>query len=251
MVAMISALFSNSNVKPPTSARSTARAALAAAIAEASEAQRKSDDARTAIPRAAEMVAQAQARLAEATEAVVAAKAAQAARMATAASSGATLAPDGGMRDARARQTDCEDELDAARDAQAAVEAAATAAHDRVIELQTGIPRAARGVIVSAIDPAKAIALRAELDARTQELTTALNVELAVLRFANHNALGDNPRHSPSDLPPTSDEFKQIVRNILDKENRIFDTKIQQPIADLWSAAFAALCVDPDAPLPI
>jgi len=244
MVASISALFPNSN-KPTV--RSSERTALAAAIAEAAEAQRKADASRAAIPRAEAMVAQAQGRLDQATDSVAASRDAQAARMAAAAASGAALAPDPGMRQSRLLEADAEDELDAARAALASVEAATVEAEKRVEGAKINVSNCAKRVVKSMKSTAiaKVRALRAELDSRTLELTKALNTQVAYLHFT-----GDKQCEEIPGSWPMTDEDQQMY-SIINQEQKLFDHNVREPVRGSWTKALADLHSDPDAALPV
>ena len=229
------------------SMRSPARLALASAIRDAEDAEAAVADARAALGRGHRMVDEAEERLAQASEAVATAKASQADRMASAAASGATLAPDPGMRQSRLIEADAEDELEAARAALASVEASAAEAEKRLEQAKINVSNCAKRVVksVNATAIAKALALRAELDAKTLELTAALNREVAYLRY-----LGDKQcEESPGAWPPT-DEDRQTW-DIIKQENKILDWDIQSEAFATWKQSLAQLMTDADAALPV
>jgi hypothetical protein len=231
----------------PAPARTAARQSLADAIQEGA-AEAALEASKAAVGRGMRMCDQAEERLAEAVEAVAAAKAAQATRMASAAATaGALLATDRGLRDARARQTDAEDELDASRAALSSVEAASAEA-DRALEAaKLAVSNAAKRVIKTAIPStiAKALELRAELDAKVLELTAALNKEVAYLRFVTDKQCDEFPYSGE-----TTDQDRQRW-DIVDREKKILDWDIQRVAFANWKQALAELMSDADAALPV
>jgi hypothetical protein len=224
-------------------ARSPARQSLANAIAEAVAADAASIAAREAIGRGHRLVDECEERVAQAVEAVAAAKSAQAWRMAaSAATAGALLAADRGIREARARHTDAEDELDAARAALVELERAADAAQKRAIEAKTaGIKLAAAGVVAVEIDAtiSRAIALRSELETRI----VSLNQECAKIRFFLDKCF---TKYGSS----ASTEKYEDMNRILENSRQFLDQKILGPVYHDWYKALSALESDADGQLP-
>jgi hypothetical protein len=184
----------------------------------------------------------------EAAEAVAAAKSAQAQRLASAAATqGALLAADRGLRDARSRATDAEDEADTARGALAELQRQALAAERRIVDAKAGIARAVRGVLAERIGPtlASASKIRAELDEVSLKLNTALQVELAALKYLSDVCC--SPKLPYSELP---DIESGRLSGILAKERQGF--KFDPKVTEAWSKARDTLMSgDVDAPLPL
>lgn len=104
--------------------RSPEREELAALIVKANDARLAEEAARVAVDRAHGMVDAAEERLSVAAEMVASARASTSTRIASTAQSGALWEPDRSLRDARAREVDAADNLEATRAAMASVEAA-------------------------------------------------------------------------------------------------------------------------------
>jgi len=226
-------------------ARSAARQALHEAISAHADAEAASIAAKAAVGRGMRHQDESEERLTQAAEAVAAAKAAQATRLTSAAATaGALLATDCGLRDARARHSDCEDAASAARGAVGELQRQALAAERRIVDAQAGIARAARGVLVERIEPtlSRAVAIRGEIDAVSLELNAALQVELAALKFLNDVCCS---RKLPaSELP---EAVWQPLSSVLAKERLNFDPKVTEAWREAWEALMGG---DVDAPLP-
>ncbi len=136
-------------VAPP---RAPERAELAAAIEHVASAASTVEAVRAAVERAREMVNTASDRLADARAKVAEAKAAHTDRLVASASSGETLAPDTTLRAARMNEIEAGDDLDAARDALALVEARLDDPEYDHRHAKERLERAAEAVFVSEVD---------------------------------------------------------------------------------------------------
>jgi len=225
-------------------ARPTARQSLADAIQEAAASEAASLAAREAWARGQRQIDECAARVDQAIEAVKAAKTAQAARMASAAATaGAILATDRGLRDARARQTDAEDELEAAGLALVELDRAVEAAKARVVDAKTkGLKLAAAGVVAVEIDPtiSRALALASQLET----LLVSLNQERAKLQFLINKCFTIYGSSASS-------EKLEEMRAILNSTRQFADENVRGPVYQEWSDVLFSLETDPDVPLPV
>ena len=223
--------------------RSPARTNLAKAIYDAQDAEAAKIAAREAIGRGHRQIDECEERVAQSAEAVKAARSAQASRMAaSAATAGAILAADRGLRDARDRERDAIDELDAAKEALIELEANADKAEKRAIEAKTnGIKHAAATVVAeAAIDPtiARASALASEIETRL----VSLNQECGKIRFFLDKCFN---KWGSSE----TEQFREM-QAILNNARQFADQKIRGPVYQEWAASHSSLETDPDAPLP-
>jgi hypothetical protein len=219
---------------PPKAAGSPARAELAPAIAEAAEAARREAAAHEAVERARPMVADAAGKLSRAGEAVAAARQAQAGKLVVAATAGSAAAPDRSAQQARVRELDAEDELDAARSALATVEEAVGEPEYQAKKASQRLQAAADAVLAAEVsrlaDEAKAI------QADLIERRVVFRFLLHELRSAGGemDAARDFMRHN-TDLPGTFLTWTDWDRH---------------PATTPWATARQHLTQRADAPLP-
>jgi hypothetical protein len=220
--------------------RDPARAELAAAIEAATVAERAAASARNAATRAGEMVEQAQQQLEAASAAVTSARELQADRLADAAKTGNAPAPDRSMREARAREVDATDELDAARAALATCETGARRDEDAHQRANRAVGAAADAVIRSS-----------GTIGRLLKETAALQVQLGekrrTLLFLFHGSLVSEEDwcNVNSFLAPPN--FPAISQKLGFSTSLNADWPHAPPS---WRAAREALLRDPDAALP-
>jgi hypothetical protein len=217
---------------------------LRAAIAAAAAAEGAAETARGAVSRAGDMIGKAQARLEVATADVVRARDLQAKRMAQAAASGASMSPDLSMREARARQTDASDELEAAGGALSACEAASAEWEREQLDHARKRVAAAADEVIKAASPARLLkeaeAMQADLVAR----------RVALRYLLREGLIGDHDRetvhrflvanHLPG-APPITGFLGSV-------EHQNWN---EHPAAEAWRQAREALMRDPDAQLPV
>jgi len=214
------------------------RAELAAAIAEGTQAERALEAARTAVPRAAETVASAEARLAATSAEVTAARTAQVDRLASGAATGEQPSVDRSMRDARARETDCADDLEAAKAALARVEAAVPDAEEALARTRARVSAAADAITATAVPV---------LIAEAEQLRDRLAAVRAVLRHLRADSLG--PFGGPHERERAAiDEF--LAAPFLQPELELGWCR-RHPAAARWLAAREALTRDAGATLPV
>ena len=144
--------MSKQGLKLVTPPRSPERAELSAAIEHVAAANNSVEAVRAAVARANEMVVAASERLDNARAEVANAKEAQTARLVASASSGETLAPDTTLRAARLREIEAADDLDAARDALALVEARLDDPETDHRRAKERVERAVEAVFVGEVD---------------------------------------------------------------------------------------------------
>jgi len=229
-------------------ARPLARQNLADAIAAHAAAEQSLIDAKANVGRSMRVADESQAKRDAAVVALSDCKASLASAMAASTSSQATLrARDSALRQARADLDAADDHVEAAQSALGLTQRQAMAASKALDEARAAIKNAACAVIADeALHAAmtRARAFRAELDAQTLRLTTAINVELACLKFlsehretvTHHRTI--EPVGHPSFRTtvveyPRSDEFSEASA-ILDNERKIFDGAIQAPVRTAW-----------------
>ena len=217
--------LASANNPPP---RDPNRAALAAAISQASNAEQMVNAARAAVARAREMVEQAQGRLDTAMAAVGSAKAEQAVRIATAATSGAPMTSDSSTRAARAKEQEALDDVEAARAALATVKETADEADYALGKASERVEVAARAVM--ALEIGRAVA---NLDRLEGELYRARNAVWAL--------------HNRCFSGVADDESRRVEHSL---SFRPYNLGPNEPGAGVWLAYFAALKSDPDARAP-
>jgi hypothetical protein len=234
-------------LRPPSSATpppgSPPRAALRQAIAERARHAEKREAARASAKRAADMAATAEAALSLATEQVERAKQEQARSMADAARTGVTFTTDASVREARSRQQQCQDDLDAANAALAAIEASML--HDHCERLGRECAEAADRVML-----AEAAHLLAEAEALQQRLIS----RRVVLRYFMRDLGGDDLAGREFGK---GDELLRRVRSFL-RDIELPSTfgvveRIdwnRHPAAAPWRFAREELLRNADAPLP-
>ena len=230
-------------------APSVERTTLAEAIERSTDAERIAIAAREAVTRASEMVKAATAQLDDATADVATARERQATNMAAAAKSGAASSPDKSMREARAQEIDASDELDAARAALAACEAALIEPEKTHTNAQQYVESCADAVMATGV-----AALLVEAEAIQREL----GVKRAVLQFLRKDCIepycpaseiinwdevnaGGVPRSKKNEAPAVSKFLDAPVFSFYDTTH---------PAIEPWRAARDALMRDASAPLP-
>ncbi len=159
-------------LKVITPKRSSERESLAQAIAEAAAVERAVHKARDAKARARDMVSSAEAKLVEATAGIEKARTEQSNKVVKALKSGAVAPTDTGPRNARLKEADARDELEAAKVALASCEVA-LAEHE--YDLQQSLI-----LVTSAVDDV----LRSESAARVLKEVRILQEKLIAARVA-------------------------------------------------------------------
>lgn len=144
--------MTKSNLKLVTPQRSPERAELAGAIEHVAAADHNVEAIRAAVERANDMVSAASERLDNARAEVAEAKEAQAARLIASATSGEPLAPDTTLRAARLKEIEAADDLDAARDALALIEARLDDPETDHRRAKDRLERAVEAVFLSEVD---------------------------------------------------------------------------------------------------
>jgi hypothetical protein len=216
------------------SQRSQARAELADAMEHVAAADNAVEAVRAAVKRANEMAVAASSRLDEARTEVAEAKEAQTARLVASASTGEPLKPDTTLRAARMREIEAADELDAARDALALVEARLDDPETDHRRAKERVERAVEVVFVGDVD---------RLIEEAREAQAKVAEKRAVLQCIAANA----------------DAFRQLAaRNkiqsfFLDTSFALqhnYDAWKSHPATKPWIDARDALSRDADAELP-
>jgi len=222
------------DIKLVTPQRSAERSELAAAIEHVSAADNSVEAVRAAVGRANEMVSAASERLEEARVEVANAKEAQTARLVASASSGEALKPDTTLRSARMREIEAADDLDAARDALALVEARLDDPETDHRRAKERVGRAVEAVFVGEVD---------RLIEEAREAQAKVAEKRAVLQCIAANV----------------DAFRQLAaRNkiqsfFMDTSFSLqhnYDAWKSHPAAKPWLDARDALSRDADAELP-
>jgi hypothetical protein len=140
------------NLKAVVTPRCAARAELADAMEHVAAADNAVEAVRAAVKRANAMVVAASERLDEARTEVAEAKEAQTACLVASASTGEALKPDTSLRAARLKEIEAGDDLDAARDALALVEARLDDPETDHRRAKERVERAAEAVFVGEVD---------------------------------------------------------------------------------------------------
>jgi len=216
--------------------RSAEREALAQVIADRDAAEAITHRARDAANRAQGLIAEAEAKLADAQAAVEKAREAQARRAVKAAKSGAAPPPDATARNARLAEADAQDSLEAARAASEAC-VAALVPHERDLEY-------AQRLVAKAADDV----IRAECGSRLFRETEALQAQLIAARVALRYLLGNNQIPEPENKAANTllgyRQFPSFYGNIEWADHDRHQTTVA------WKEAREALMRDAGAPLP-
>lgn len=215
-----------------------ARLELASAIEAATLAERAGEASLGAVERAKSLLSRAQTKLEEARAEAATAKQAKTASLIEAAASGAALKPDRSARDARIKEADAEDEIEAAETALATLEAS-------VVEHEVALSRARRRVTAAAENIIKSGSL-AHLFEAAKKVQEDLIARRAVLRFLISADLVS------ADEKPDLVRFMRLNAEVLpgtvgSTEFSDFDS---HPAVDPWRQCLEALKSDAAAPLP-
>jgi chromosome segregation ATPase len=217
-----------------------ARTALAKAIAEEAAAKQRADAARAAITRARANVDHATSRLEAARNEAARAKNAQTERAVTAAKAGTPLTPDRATREARARETEAADDLEAAQSAREQVEEALTQAEAELDSTAKSTARAAAVVMAGAVD----LLLR-----ETDELQTqVVNRRIILHHLSGIVGTDEHGREIPSIEGWHKDIDDFLAKPFLLSEQ--YGAWKNDEALTPWRRAYDQLLRDPNAPLP-
>ncbi|MGI4941745.1 MAG: hypothetical protein ACRYHQ_14490 [Janthinobacterium lividum] len=223
------------------------RVALAEAIAAHVDHQAQRAATSAAISTASDTVWNARRRLDAAPELIERAKANVAQHMADTAR-GVAGTPPQTIREARNAVADAEDDLDAAKAAQDALRVQMEELDGRAYHFQNAVGRAARAVLHAEAE-ATAYALAAELRRMQQEMVALGD---AVEWLASAGAFSVVEQHGGSYGKPADEAIRRAISRMQTPPHGWTGLAIEQPsAAAVWTAAFAALQIDPMAPLPL
>lgn len=210
------------------------RAALAKAIERDTTAEVAGLRARGAVERAQTMVAEAQANLDNAKSNLGDVRAACAERAILAVANGKKLEADRATREARLREADAEDQLQAARVALERITKEADAQWDGFRAARKDLERAVNGVLLGEVPR-----LLTEGKKMHDDLIGRAKVISDLISF-DHLGV-------PKEL---RDEARFFVMRIQNLQAALGDVFYRSPEASRWASAREALWSDPDAPLP-
>lgn len=221
------------------------RAALAAALVAVTEARKAVAAARAAEERGAGLVAAAEAEVDRAELDITGAKARHGAAMTEAAKAGTPPPPAAELRSARAAHGDALDQLDAAREARAAVKAALSDAHQVLWEAELAVKPAESAILRSVIPR-----LLAEIEADRAALVGKYFEIIWLKREINAR----RGRYDNYGSPEENDAFRVLnYATTLPNGGSTYWPgwkEIEAAATAPWAATLEALAVDPGTELP-